>query len=220
MKKATVLLFLVVTARIRGQSPLQRPECTGIIHGIVYALSGQPAPGVKLSAVPLGVDMAVFLPTVKSDQSGEYRFEHLCRGQYAVVPDDPTAGYPVASPYLNEFLYGTRMIAVRLNWLHRRAELPVHLPPKPGSMLLHVRDSKTNTEIRKLKARLRVPGQRRFPEISFECDDNGRDCRYLVPPDKNVILLVNVEGYKEITRSISVVAGTQTILDLNVERLN
>jgi hypothetical protein len=42
--------------------------------------------------------------------------------------------------------------------------------------------------------------------VTFECNDDMEDCEFPLPPGKDVILPVNVDGYKEFTRSISVVA--------------
>ncbi len=220
MAKTVLLAFLVLAARVGGQSAMQEPKCAGIIHGVVYAISGQPAAGVRVTAYPLGIDLAVFLPTARADLKGEYRFEHLCHAKYTVIPDDPKAGYPFTSPYMNEFLYGVPAKSVRLNLFHPRAELPVYLPLKPGTVLLHLRDSETNSEILKFGVKFKVLEKRRLTHETIEINDNMNVFEFLVPPEKDVILLVNVEGYNELSKLFSVVSGTQAILNLNLERIN
>jgi hypothetical protein len=59
----------------------------------------------------------MFLPDTRTDQKGEYRFEHLCNHKFAVFLQDPRTGYSYTSPYQNEFLSGILMTTVRLNWV-------------------------------------------------------------------------------------------------------
>jgi len=219
--KSVFSLLLIAGQHVVAQpTAIQSPKCGGTIHGVVFDLARKPTGGISVVAFPLGVDLGALLPSVKADQNGEYQFEHICRGRYTVIAEDLRAGYPIHSPYQEEFLYGTRVIAVRLNWLHRQAEISVHLPPKPGSVLLHVRNSKTNSEILKFGVTLRVVGQRRFPEEIFGFTDNPDDREFIVPPDRNMIVLVKADGYKELSKSISVNSGTRTIVDLDIEPID
>jgi len=210
-------LLLSATARVEGESPIQNSQCSGVIQGIVYQPSGQPLVDAIVVADPVGVDLGVLLPDTRTDQNGEYRFEHLCNGRYAVILDDPRTGYPTTSPYQNEFLSGMPMITVRLNWFHKRAELPVHLPPKPGRVLLHVHDAKTQSELERFNAILRVPGRPHFREESFSFDESPGDREFSVPPGQDVILLVKVEGYKDVSNRVHVDSGSRAIVDLDVE---
>ena len=220
MPRTIVLLALIVASQVAAQpTVIQGPKCTGIIHGIVYDLSGQRAVGVRVIAFPVGVQLGALLPTTNADHDGLYRFDHVCHGKYTVMADDPQAGYPSTFPDQNEFLYGTQTRTVRLNLWHRRAELPVHLPPKPGRVLLHVRHSQMDSEIHKFSVRFKVPGQRRSPEESMDFDNNDQ-YEIPVPSGKSVLVLVRAEGYKEIAKSIFVDSGTLAVLDLSIEQIN
>ena len=134
-----------------------------------------------------------------------------------MIPEDPKAGYPIYFADEFEFLYGTRLKTVGLNWLHRQAELPVHLPPKPGRVLLHVHNSQTNLEILKFSLKLNVPRQRRLPELTMEFDAFVGEREFNVPPGKDVILQVKVKGFKDASHTISVLPGMHENLDLVVE---
>lgn len=219
MPRTIGLLVLLAAFRLSAQpTVIQGPKCTGAIHGVVYALSGERTVGLRVIAFPVGVDLGALLPTAKTNRDGEYRFEHVCHGRYTVMADDPGAGYPSTSPESNEFLYRTRTRTVTLNFLHHRAELAVYLPPKAGKLLLHVFRSRTGSEIRKFSLTLRVPGQRRCPEESMDFDNNEHG-KIPVPSGKGVVLLVKAEGFKEVSKSISVPSGSRTILDLSVESI-
>lgn len=212
----SLMLAVKVSAQSVIQSAIQGPKCTGVLYGIVYSPSGHPAIGAKVTAFPVGVDLGALLPDATADQNGGYRFQHICPGKYTVIPEDPKAGYPIYFADEFEFLYGTRMKTVGLNWLHRQAELPVHLPPKPGRVLLHVRDSQTNLEILKFSLKLNVPRQHRLPELTMEFDTFVGEREFNIPPGKDVILQVKAEGYKDASRMISVLPGTHENLDLRV----
>lgn len=224
MIKTTIIFLLAMTSRAGAQnvtqSVIQGPKCIGVLHGVVYEPSGQRAMGVRVTAWPFGVDLGAVLPDATSDKNGEYRFEHVCHGKYTVIADDTKAGYPSTFPDGSEFLYGTRIASVRLNALHRDAELAVHLPPKPGRVLLHIRDAETMSEILKFELKLSIPGQRRTPEESIQFGDSAADCEIPIPSGKDVTVHVKAEGYKEVSRSILVPSGAQTTLNLEVESLN
>lgn len=218
MLKAIVPFVLIVASSVTAQ-PIQWAKCAGIIHGVVYGPSGEHVVGVRVVAFPVGVPLGVLLPKTKTDQRGEYLFEHICHGKYTVMPDDPEAGYPHTSPGQNEFLYGTRTRTVTLSSLHNRAELPVNLPARPGILLLHVRDLQTKSEIHRFHLALKVPGQRISPDLGMYFDMND-DNGIPVPSAKAVVLVVNAEGYKDLSKSISFVSGATATVELSVEKIN
>jgi hypothetical protein len=121
MKSSVLLLAALlwsVLALSESQNPFQRPECKGVIHGKVFE-AGEPKRNVKVVAWPLGIDLAVILPEAQTDQAGEYLFQNVCPGRYTVVIDDT-----YSSPGLNEFLYGSPVLEVRLTDTNPEAELP------------------------------------------------------------------------------------------------
>jgi hypothetical protein len=225
MTKRAVILFLVLTVRLHAQSVIQSPECNGVIHGPVFDLSGERVKGIKIEAWPLGVDLSAVLPTVNTDQEGEYRFENVCPGRYTAIVEDKKAGYPASSPTLNEFLYGTSIAEVRLTAKHPEAELPVYLPPKPGFIQVHIINGNTKAGVRKFSVKLKVPGQHIAPEISYESDAILEEHEIQVPPDRDVILRVTAQGFHEWSESarhgklIRVPSGTESTLEVELEPL-
>jgi hypothetical protein len=220
MSKTIVILVLLVVSKVGAQpTAIRGPKCTGIIHGVVYDLSGGRAQGVRVIAFPVGVDLGAFLPTAKADRNGEYLFDHVCHGKYTVMADDPKAGYPSTFPDQNEFLYGSPTRTVRLNIWRRRAEFTVHLPPKPGTLLIHLNASQTDTELQQFHVQLSVNGQHKSPEERLDFDHNDQ-FEIPVPPGRNVVLDVKAEGYRDISKSIFIASGDRLVLDLSVEPAN
>ena len=55
----------------------------GVICGTAISPDGQPAKVIELNAEPLGVLVyRAALPSAKTNDAGEYRFENLNRGRY------------------------------------------------------------------------------------------------------------------------------------------
>lgn len=224
MTKGIALLFLVLQT-IQAHSNVQSPECNGVIHGAVFDLSGERVKGIRVEASLLGVDGSFVVPYAKTDQEGQYRFENICPGRYAVVVADEKTGYPDSSPEINEFLYGSPITEVRLTAKSPQAELPVFMPPKPGFVQVHITNRETKTEVLKFSVNLKVAGQHKRSEISFEFDADMKDREIMVPPDKDVVFRVTADGFHEWRESagpgtlIRVSSGTKTMLEIELEPL-
>jgi hypothetical protein len=219
------VLLLLPPVRTFAQRSVQSPQCAGVIQGVVSDNQGQAVRGIKVVAWPLGVELGVMLPNVRTDETGKYRFEELCPNRYTVLPDDEKRGYPNISPWLFEFLYGRRVSEVRLTAKQVSAELPVHLPPKPGRIHVRVTDRTTNAEVQKFAIRMIVPRQRHTPKIEILFSPEISDREITVPPDKDFVLRINADGFHEWSdsvggyQSIHVEAGAQTMLDAQLEPL-
>jgi hypothetical protein len=59
-----------------------------VIYGIAIDQDGQPAKGIILGADRLDVGLAGGSSRVKTNNAGEYRFEHLNWGRYIVYAED------------------------------------------------------------------------------------------------------------------------------------
>jgi len=204
-----------------GNNAVQRPWCRGLIYGTVFDLGGRPVRGVQLTAWPLGVGLGALLPSVTSDESGQYRFAHVCPGRYAVIADDEKVAYQSASPMTNEFLYGSPIQEVRIDASHGRAELPVHLPPKPGFLRVRITDRETKQEVQKCTVTLAVPGQDTLPELSSLFESAEQNHVVEVPPDKDVIVRITADGFQEWSerKVVHIASGTQATLEAELERL-
>jgi hypothetical protein len=179
--------------------------------------------GTMVKAWPLGVNLSALLPTAKTDLSGEYLFEKVCPGRYTVLPEDKEAGYPSCSPYLFAFLYGRRAAGVKLNSQNAYAELPILLPPKPGRMSVHIIDRTTKAEILEFTIEMKVPGQHLSPEMKYVFHPDIKNHQVEVPPDKDFIVHVTAEGFREWSESIGgrkvvrVPSGTEAALEAQLE---
>src|SRR5215469_4372437 len=224
VSKRAFILVLLVSVRVHPQSVIQGPECSGVIHGAVFGRSGHRMKGITVVAWPLGVDLAALLPSVATDETGEYRFEHVCPGRYTVVVEDKNAGYPDSSPAMNQFLYGGHTAGVKLTAKHPQVELPLYVPPKPGLMEVQVSNGETKAEVLKFTVKLTVSRQRRR-EAAFEFDPKVRDREIQIPPDQDVILHVTADGFREWHESaghgklMHIASGTQVPLEVKLEPL-
>src|SRR5690348_7051858 len=194
---ASAVLIFVTTPNAAAQSTIQNLQCNGILHGIVSDQQGRPAPGIKVDAWPLGVDLGMVLPEATTDEAGEYRFDHLCPGTYTVVPDDEF------SPYQFEFLYARRLPEAKLTDKELGGEISVQLPPSPGKLDLQVGNRATNQRITTFTAEVRVPGQRHLPWIKYDFDDRTSECEVAVPPDRNFVLHIRSDGFHTWTAKIA-----------------
>jgi hypothetical protein len=219
------VLLLLPPIRTFAQRSVQSPQCAGVIQGVVSDNQGQAVRGIKVVAWPLGVDLSVMLPNVRTDEAGKFRFEELCPNRYTVLPDDEKSGYPNISPLLFEFLYGRRVSEVRLTAKQVSAELPVQLPPKPGRIHVRVTDRTTNAEVQKFTIRIVVPHQRHTPKIEILFSPEISDRDITVPPDKDFVLRIIADGFHEWSDSVGshklvhVEASAQTMLDAQLEPL-
>lgn len=224
MSKRVFILFLLVSIRMHAQSVIQRPECGGVIRGVVYDRSGHRMKGISVVAWPLGVLVEGILPSVATNEMGEYRFEHVCVGRYTVVVEDKKAGYPRTSPWMNEVLYGVRPAGVKLTAKHPQVELPLYVPPQPGLTEVQVSNRETKAEVLKFSVKLTVSRQRRR-EAAFEFDPKVKDREIQVPPDQDVILHVTADGFREWHESarcgklMHIASGTRVPLEVKLEPL-
>jgi len=179
--------------------------------------------GIMVKAWPLGVNLSAKLPTAKTDLSGEYVFEKVCPGRYTVLPEDKEAGYPNSGPYFFEFLYGRRVAEVKLTSQNADVELPLMLPLKPGRMNVHITDRTTKVEILEFTIEIKVPGQHLSPEMKYLFHPDIKDHQIEVPPDKDFIVHVTAEGFREWGESIGgrkvvrVPSGTEAALEAQLE---
>jgi hypothetical protein len=219
------VILLLTPIETMAQRSVQSPQCKGGLEGVVSDNDGQPARGINVVAWPLGVDLGIFLPNARTDEAGKYRFGNLCPNRYTVLVDDQKSGYPYMSPGLFEFLYGRRVSEVKLTAKHVLAELTVQLPPRPGSIRIHVTDRTTNDELREFVVRLIVPRQHHRPVIELQFSREIIDREIGVPPDKDFILQIIADGFHKWSDNVDgrelvhVRAGEQITLEAPLEPL-
>jgi hypothetical protein len=197
---ALATLISLTAPASAAQSTIQSPECKGVIHGIVSDQQGQPVPGMKVEAWPLGVDLGVMLPEATTNQAGEYRFDHLCRGRYTVLPDDVKAGYPDTF----EFLTGRRLLEAKLTNKIHTAEIPVQLPLKAGTIYLRVKNRATDADIKAFTIEIAIPDQPRPNKVRYLFDGLMQQGDGIaVPSDRGFTLRVTAPGFRKWIATLS-----------------
>jgi hypothetical protein len=186
-----------------------------VIYGTVIGEDGQPAKGLGLTAHPLGIGVGAALPQTTTNQSGAYRFENLpWWGRYTVYADDEEAGYS---------LYSTapaRHVAeVEVTSEHRKAELNLHLPPEAGFLHLHLTNQVTGAAIPAMRVAVMAMQKPDLLLFTMSCSSTHV---VLVPPDKNLLIHVTSDGFREWDESvgrgrpINVQSGTPMSLDVQL----
>jgi hypothetical protein len=140
----------------------------------------------------LEVPLGNILPHVKTNDHGEYRFENLpWWGRYTVDADDEDAGYSIFST--GSAGYG-HPAEVKLTPEHREAELEVYLPPKAGFLQIRLANRRTGLGISGMAVALMLAENPKSPWFSTSCYSNRA---VLIPPDKDLLLHVTSEGFRE-----------------------
>jgi hypothetical protein len=216
MKIIFAFLSLSLLATAVGQQQNEtRPK--GAIHGSVIGPDGKPANGMTLVAGPLGVGLGTRLPRTKSNDAGEYRFANLpWWGRYSVYAEDDDAGYSLFStgPSRND------PPEVELTPEHRDTELKVFLPPKAGFVQIHLTNRRTGGDISGMGVTVMSRENPESPLFTMSCYSNHV---ILVPPDKNLLLHVNSDGFREWDESagggkpIHLPSGTRLALAVQLE---
>jgi hypothetical protein len=218
--KATLVfvgLFLVAAALAQQQD---ESGPNGAIHGTVMGQDGKPAKGIGLEAWPLGVALATRLPQTRTNDVGEYRFDKVpWWGKYRVRAEDEDAGYSVFSTGEGR----NKPPEVELTPEHPEAEMKVWLPPKAGFLHIRLTNRRTGARISGMQvalAPMESPEQQLF---SISCYSNRV---VLIPPDKNLLLHVTSDGYREWDEStgrgkpLHLGSGARITLDIQLDPLD
>jgi hypothetical protein len=217
-KSFFVGLLLVVAAAAQQH---QQPAPKGEIYGIVIAQDGEPAKGLGLTAEPLGVGLAAALPHTKTNDAGEYRFESLpWWGRYTVYANDEEAGY---SDISNGPAGNSHPAEVEIRPEHPRAEFNVSLPPKAGFIEIHLTNRRNGAAISGMVVAVMPMEKPDSPLFTMSCYS---DHVILVPPEKNLLLHVKSDGFREWDESaatgkpLNVSTGGRLTLDVQLDPSN
>lgn len=218
----SLCLFVAAQGQIRpiaAQSQVQRPF-PGVIYGTAVRQDGSPAKGLKLSAMPLGVALAMALPWTKTNDAGEFRFEHLELGRYTVYAEDKEAGYSMFTTVPRDL--GTRP-EVELTPEHPAGELDVHLPPPAGFLRFHLTNRNTGFPLSGIE--VTVTSADATPKLIFSGGFSLPD-PILVPSDRDLLLHVTSWGFREWEQTVGagkhirIAPGNQVTLDVQLEPSN
>jgi hypothetical protein len=218
---ATILLLLAFPQVSRAC--FEDPQAKGVVRGVVLRENGEPVANFTAVLDMLGVSLSYLLPQMKTNERGEFRFEHLCPGRFSVVVENAEAGYPFVSSAWYRILYGGPIPEVRITKSRFDAELIVTLPPKPAQLQVNLVNSKTKEKISLIELAYTVGPTR---SVKTSCDTaKSMSCTsppyFLFPPDQNVYLHVTSRGFREWKDSSGrgklIHAGYGELLTLNIE---
>jgi hypothetical protein len=220
MRAASVFVGVIFLAGAMAEQPSDSGS-GGTIYGVARGPDGQPAKAIGLTASPLGVPLAAVLPRTRTNDKGEYRFEKIAWwGRYAVYADDERAGYsafstgPSGDPHPPE---------VEITPEHREAELNIQLPPKAGFLEIRLTNRKTGAAISALSVAL-APLE--HSESMLFSQSSYSDRVVLIPPDRDLLLHVTSDGFKEWEESVGkgkhirLQSGTRLVLVVQLEPSN
>jgi hypothetical protein len=209
------IAFLLLTTAMAQQQNDARPN--GVIFGIVIGQDGQPAKGIGLTAYPLGVALGAVLPHTTTNDAGEYRFDKLpWWGRYTVYAEDEDAGYSSFSTGTG----GSQPPEVEVTPEHREAEIKVYLPPKAGFLEIHLTNRRTGAVISGMRIAVMPMDKPASPLFTMSCYSTRV---ILIPPDKNLLLHVTSDGFREWDESIGkgkplhLASGTRLTLAVQLE---
>jgi hypothetical protein len=200
------LLFAAVVAQQQDKST-------------VVGQDGKPAKGIGLDAWPLGVALAARLPHTTTNDAGEYRFEQITWwGKYSVHAKDDDAGFSPFSTGEGR----TDPQEVELAPEQPEAEMKVYLPPKAGFLYIRLTNQRTGAGIPGMQVALAPMDSPEQQVFSMSCYSNHV---ILIPPDKNLLLHVTSDGYREWDESagggkpLQLTSGARITLDIQLEPL-
>jgi hypothetical protein len=194
----------------------------GVVYGVVIDQDGQPARSLGLEAKPLGmVALAAMLPHTMTNDQGKYRFGGLpWWGKYIVYAEDENAGYSDISTGPRG---GSHPREVEITPEHPEAEFNVSLPPKAGFLEIHPTNRRTGTAISGMSIAVMPMEKPESPLFTVSCYS---DRVILVPPDKNLLLHVESDGFDEWDESVgtgksfNVPSGGRLTLNVQLEPSN
>jgi hypothetical protein len=157
-------------------------------------------------------------PHARTNDSGAYRFEKLpWWGRYTVYAEDEDAGY---SSYSNGYVGDPHPPEVEVSPEHRQAELNVYLPPKAGFLEIHLTNRWTGAAIPAMRIAVMLVDKPEKSLFSMSCHSTRT---VLVPPDKNLLLHVTSDGFREWDESagkgkpLYLSSGTRLTLTVQLE---
>lgn len=182
-------LFIVSIALLTASSfaNITDDNCNGVLHGVATNEQQQTVSGLTLVLFPL-FDVDYVLPTTKTGEHGEYRFDHVCDGRFTVLIQDQQAGYPI--PYW--YLWLGKYQDVKLAAHRQTAIVNVYVPPKGGQLLLTVRRRDTREVIRTAEVKFKFVNHRNLGWIRFNPLDGEK---ITLPANTELMCRVQAKGF-------------------------
>ena len=158
------------------------------------------------------------LPRTSTNEKGEYRFQNVpWWGRYTIYAEDEDKGY---SSFSTGPSGDTNPPEVAITPEHREAELNVQLPPRAGFVQIRLTNRRTGDGILAMRVVLMPLEKPDSPLFRMSCYSNHV---VLVPPDKNLLLHVTSDGFREWDESVeggkplNLPSGTRLTLSVQLD---
>lgn len=207
--KPTLVLIISCLPLVIGSA--EQKKGGGVIYGTVVSQDGQPGKRISLYAEPL--DVGGQFPSARSNDHGEYRFENLPWGRYKVFAEDDAAGYS------GDVIDDSSQPSVEVSRKHPKAEFRVVLPSKAGLLQINLTNRRTGEAIPWMGVTV-APIEEPRRSRDYTCKSSEL---ILVPPDRNLILHIKANGFREWDESagtgklIFVQSGTRLTLTVQLD---
>jgi hypothetical protein len=215
-----IVLFLAVSTQAQQQrDAIVNENSTGAIQGTLLGQDGRPAGDILLTVIkdiPGPAAIPIWERHVKTDKAGNYRFEHLEIGKYALFVYDKKAGYAVlpSGPGLNQT--SCCVAKVELTADHPESEAIVYLPPKPGFLDLHVTNKENGMPVSPVQIELSWADDPRT--ALYKGSFANKPDVFMIPPDKDLLVYVSSPGFRawpdNAGKRIHLSSGAQLNLDV------
>jgi hypothetical protein len=194
MRPALLTLLLLASLPSFPQTPdSSQPE--GTISGTVLDEHGQPFKGVEvctyMMGAPSGSKEAIGGCPITTDETGQFRIEHVAMGTFGVEAIKPEDGYVA-------FAGTSARETATLTTSQSSATVVLKLGAKPGVLLPSVKDKFTG----KLVTDFEVGWGFLYPDQPIGISSGGQTIskgvtRAIVPPEKYLVLAIFARGYKK-----------------------
>jgi len=203
--------FVIFGALAQSQNGI---PANGTIHGVVVDRDGLPAKNIGLTAQPLNAPLSTVLPHTKTNDAGEYRFEHVpWWGKFTVFANDEDAGY-------SRILLGPDIPSVEISTAHPDAQLNLKLPPKAAFLDINLTNAKTGAVIPGMEVAVMAADKPQALLFSISCSSRKS---ILLPPDKDLVVHISSDGLGEWSESagrgkpLRVASGERLALDVKLQ---
>jgi hypothetical protein len=189
--KTCLIAVVVILLRVSAFANVIAPTCKGVLHGRAITADGHAVPGLGLELFPLSSKYASFIaPATRTNEVGEYRFEHVCNGRFTVLVDDVRAGYPPS--FLIRLM--RKNPEVELTTENPERELSLNVPERAAILEVRARDSRTKATLPTVQVMLRTSKYKMHDWLAINQDSSTP---LLIPADMDLLCRVSADGYRE-----------------------